>query len=289
MANGNYTAYDLANLELDINEALKQATQGQIMSDLETREAQERLTEEAALDLQNIEDKIQEDLDKGKKDYGFKSFFDNPIGKFLASSNPFLLAAKTATEFGAGIAEQRFEENKLKKILDSLQSPELLKKYKGTRVYQGMLDNISQLKEPIEGIYGEVSDIGIGDILKSTGTSLVSDLALTKGTERIKDAIETRLDAKKIKKLLPEGMENLTTESVAQALSQSPDFLKILQELPEGVSPISYSEDIISRLVDSPSLLDDLIGVMPGINKYGQQTSKQQQKDLLNWLQGFFR
>ena len=72
MANGNYTAYDLANLELDINEALKQATQGQIMSDLETREAQERLTEEAALDLQNIEDKIQEDLDKGKKDYGFK-------------------------------------------------------------------------------------------------------------------------------------------------------------------------------------------------------------------------
>jgi hypothetical protein len=51
MANGNYTAYDLANLELDINEALKQATQSQIMSDLETREAQERLTEEAALDF----------------------------------------------------------------------------------------------------------------------------------------------------------------------------------------------------------------------------------------------
>jgi hypothetical protein len=170
-----------------------------------------------------------------------------------------------------------------------LQSPELLKKYKGTRVYQGMLDNINQLKEPIEGIYDEVSDIGIGDIAKSTGTSFVSDLALTKGTELIKDAIGTRLDAKKIKKLLPEGMENLTTESVAQALSQSPDFLKILQELPEGVSPDIYSEDIISRLVDSPSLLDDLIGVMPGVNKYGQRSSKQQQKDLLNWLQGFFR
>jgi hypothetical protein len=184
MANGNYTAYELAELQKDISDSFRTATQGQQESNIQTTQVKKNLQSQLLEDIEKEESKVQELLDKERDTGLFGKLFNNPFGNIIASINPVLGGIKAVSSVANKLKDQKFEERKLKRILDNLSST---KKYKGTTFENLYKQNISGIEDFVQDKYDEISDIKPLDIVKDVIPEFIKDKALGETTGNIFD------------------------------------------------------------------------------------------------------
>ena len=294
MANG-YASYEITELEDDIIQAIRGAEQGQKIAGLQTHQRGKEIASEASEDVRKITEQVNKDLAAEKKDYGWKKFFDNPIVSILSSLNPVTkaihLAGSAVTDLGHGFSARKHEKHKLDRILSYLEDPAITAKYKGTRVEQSMLDSLTGIKDPVTDIREQVSGIKDLDIVGGVAMDTISDYAMQQATGKLTDKIGSRIDVKKAANLLGDDvdLENLTEDSITEAMGDNPEFASIIEGLPEGVSQEGFLKDVIKRIEDPrvfKGFFEDMIGQFdPIINQYGEELPFGQERSAMSWLQ----
>ena len=258
MANGNYTAYELAELQENLSNTFRTAIQGQKESDIATGIAKKDLTSQLLEDVEEENIKTQKLLDKERDTGFFGKLFDNPIGNIIASINPVLGGIKAVSGIANKLKDQQFEEKKLKRILDNLQGTT---KYKGTSLEKLYKQDISKIKDFVQDKYDIVSDIEPLSIIKDAIPEFLKDKALGETTGNIIQELDMRGFAKQLS-----GLE-----------TDSPEFLKIIEKIGD--------KDFIPEDVFDTEDRTLLEGIMSGFGG----DDKENEKAFLKYLQSILR